>query len=277
MKRWSLLILLAAALSGSLACGFVGGSAPDGPERMVPDGVEELLVVDVGEAALSRTDLPSELEKDVVELEDFGDVTRMAGLSLPSGQVTITEGDFDFDDIRDSVRERGFTTSSYREFSFLEASDGSEAYALLEDDGFLISGDFEAVIDVLRDNSRDSGLLWSDDKGELKQASDLAGDGLVVTTGRNCQLENNVGCRAVAWAFFRGEDRRTVIEGSAALLFRDATAAQGAAATIERSIGTNELMRLTEIITEDATILLKIDVARDDFALLKFPIHLGRQ
>ena len=276
MKRRSLLILLAAAMAGSLACGFVRGSAPDGPARMVPDGVHELLVVDVGEAALSRTDLPTKLESDVAGLENFGDVTRLAELSLPSGQVTITEGDFDFEDIRDNLREKGFTTASYREYGFLESDDGSEANALLEDEGFLISGDFAAVVDVLRDNSRDSGFYWNDDEGELKQASELAGDGLVVTVGRNCQLENNVGCRAVAWAFSRGENRRTVIEGSAALLFRDATAAQGAAATIERSVGTNQLMRLAEILTEGSTITLRVDVKREDFPLLEFPIHLGR-
>ena len=77
MKRFSLLILLVAALSGSLACGFIGRSSPEGPERMVPDGVLELLVVDVGEAALSRTDLPSALERDVADLENFGDVIRI--------------------------------------------------------------------------------------------------------------------------------------------------------------------------------------------------------
>ena len=276
MRRFCLLTLLVGVLSWSMACGLIGGSSPEGPERMVPDGVLELLVVDVGEAALSRTDLPAALERDVAGLENFGDVTRMAELSLPSGQVTITEGDFDFDVFREEQRGKGFTTSSYRDFGLLEGADGGKAHALLEEEGYLISGDFAAVIDVLRDTSRDSGLLWNDDKGELKQASDLSGDGLVTTTGRNCQLENNVGCRAVAWAFFRGEDRRTVIEGSAALLFRDATAAQGAAATIERSIGTNELMRLTEIITDDAMITLKVDVDREDFALLEFPIHLGR-
>lgn len=277
MRRFSLLILLMAALSGSLACGLIGGSPPEGPQQMVPDGVQELLVVDVGEAALSRTDLPSKLERDVAELENFGDVIRLAELSLPSGELSITEGDFDFDDIRASLRGKGFTTSSYREFSFLESADGAEAHALLEEEGFLISGDLVAVIDVLRDKRRESGLLWDDDEGELKLASDLSGDGLVVSTGKNCQLETNVGCRAVAWSFSRGEERRNVIEGSAALLFRDATAAQGAAATIERSIGTNELMRLTEIITDDAIITLKVDVARDDFPRLEFPIHLGRR
>ena len=279
MKRCALLILLAAALASSassLACGFIGGSAPDGPMRMVPDAVQELVLVDVGEAALSRTDLPSDLESDVAGLENFGDVVRQAKLSLPSGQVMITEGDFDFDDIRNSLREESYTTATYREYSFLESADGSMAAAFMEDDGFLMSGDFAAIVDVLRDDSRDSGLLWDDEEGELRMALDLAGEGLVVSAGRNCQLENNVGCRAVAWAFSRGEERRTVIEGSGALLFRNAAAAAGAAAAIERSIGTNELMRLTEILTEDSTITLKVDVDREDFALLDFPVNLGK-
>ena len=277
MKRWSLLILMAAALAGSLACGVVGGSAPDGPGRMVPDNVQELLIADVGEAALSRTDLPSKLEMDVAQLENFGDVVRIAALELPSGNVTISEGDFNFEQIRENLREKGFTPSTYRKFSFLESADGSESHALLEDDGYVVAGDSDAVKDVLRDKRRDSGLLWNDNEGDLNLASDLAGEGLVTTAGSNCQLENNVGCRAAAWALTRGEERRTVIEGSAALLFRDATAAQGAAAVIERSIGANELIRLTEILTIETTITLKVDVAREDFSLLEFPIPLGRR
>ena len=59
MNQCALLILLFSVLGSFLACGVFGGSAPEGPERMVPDDVLELLVVDVGEAALSRTDLPS--------------------------------------------------------------------------------------------------------------------------------------------------------------------------------------------------------------------------
>lgn len=275
MKRCALLILLTTVLVSMLACGFIGGSSPEGPERMVPDSALELLLVDVGETALSRTDLPAELEDDVATLENFGDVLQYAKISLPTGQLTITGGDFDFEDIRNELREGSYTTTTYREYSFLESADGNQAAALLEEDGFLVLGDFDAVIDVLRDNSRDTGLLWNDDEGELKQAMDLTGEGLLATAGRNCQLENNVGCRAVAWTFSRGEDRRTVIEGIAALLFRDSGAAAGAAAAIERSIGTNELMRLTEILTEDATITLKVDVKRDDFPQLQFPITLG--
>ncbi len=277
MKRCALLFLVLTALGGSLACGFIGGSTPDGPERMVPDGVQELLMVDVGETALSRTDLPSELESNVSALEEFGDVIRQANLALPTGQVTITEGDFDFADIRDRLREQGFTSSTYREFSFLESADGAVAHAFLEEDGFLVSGEFAAVVDVLRDTSRNTGLLWNDEEGELKQALDLVGDGLVVSLGRNCQLETNVGCRAVAWSFTRGEERRTVIEGSATLLFRDASGAADASTTVERAVGTNELMRLTEILTDGATITLKVDIDRDDFALLELPINLGRR
>ena len=67
----------------------------------------------------------------------------------------------------------------------------------------------------------------------------MSGEGLIVSVGGNCQLENNVGCRAVDWVFSRDESRRTVIEGSAAILFRGFGAAAGAAAAIERSIGTN--------------------------------------
>ena len=277
MNQCALLILLFSVLGSFLACGVFGGSAPEGPERMVPDDVLELLVVDVGEAALSRTDLPPELESEVSTLENFGDVRKQATLSLPTGEVTLTGGDFHFEDIRNDLREESYTTATYRGDSFLESADGNTAAALLEKEGFYVTGDFDAVVAVLRDNSREEGLLWEDEDGELRRAMELAGEGLVVTAGRNCQLENNVGCRAVAWAFSRGEERRTVIVGSAALLFRDASAAAGASAGVERAIGTNELVRLTEILTDDATITLRVDIDREDFALLELPINLGRR
>ena len=52
--------------------------------------------------------------------------------------------------------------------------------------------------------------------------------------------------------------------------------AAGAAAAIRRSIGTNELMRLTEILTKDSTITMKVDVDREGFALLDFPVDQGK-
>ncbi len=276
MKRVLLSILLVAVLAGPLSCGWFGGSDFDGPVRLVPDGALELVLVNVSEAAQGRTELPAELEEEVVALEVFGDIQRQARASLPSGRAIISEGEFDFEDIRNRLRELGYVAGVHRGYGFWESSDGTQAYALLEDEGYVVGGVFDAVIDILRDYSRESGLLWNDDEGELRQALEMAGPGLVATAARDCQLENNVGCRAVAWAFSRGEERRTVVEGSAALLFRDGTAAAGAAAAIERSIGTNELIRLTNILTSGSTILLKVDINRDDFPLLQFPVTLGR-
>ena len=276
MKQCALFVLLVTVLSSSLSCGLIGGSGPDGPERLVPDSALELVLADVGEAALSRTDLPAELETRVSNLETFGDVRQQGYVSLPTGQLMIASGDFDFEDVRNNLRERSYTAAVYREFSFWESPDGSQASALLEEEGFLIEGDFAAVVDVLRDRSLDSGLLWNDEEGELNQAMELAGEGLVVTSGSNCRLENNVGCRAVAWAFSRGEERRTVVEGSAALLFRDGATAAGAAAAIEQSIGMNQLIQLTNILTDGATITIRVDIKRDDFAQVELPIDLGR-
>ena len=275
MIRSVLVVLLVSILVSFLACGIFGGSDDEGPVRMVPDDVFELVVVDVAEAALSRTDLPMDLESQVSNLEDFGDVQRQASLVLPTGQVMIASGDFDFEDIRLSLLNQGYVSSTYREYSFLESGDGQDAAALLEEDGFYVWGDSDAVVAVLRDNGRDQGLLKDDDQGELKQAMERAGEGLVMTAGGACRLESDLGCRAVAWAFSRGEDRRTVIEGSVALLFRDGPSATAAAASVERAIGENELVHLTEIQTDNDFITLKVDVNRDDFALLDFPILLG--
>ena len=272
MNRRFLLVLLVFVLGGLLACGLFGGSGDDSPVRMVPDDVIELVVVDAAEAALNRTALPVDLESEVSHLDDYGDVRKQATLTLPTGQAMIASGDFDFDDIAKALHDRGYVSSTYRKYDFLESRDGQHAAALLEDEGFYISGHLDAVIAVLRDNSRGQGLLKDDGDGELRKVMDLAGEGLVMTAGAKCHLEATPGCRAVAWAFFRREDRRTVIEGSAALLFRDAPSAADAVAVVERVIAGNELMRLADISADDAVIMLTVDVNRNDFPLLEFPI-----
>lgn len=276
MIRCTLLAVLVLVLGSSVACGLFGGSDNDGPIRMVPDDVMELVVVDVAEAALSRTGLPMDLESEVSNLDNFGDVLKQASLVLPTGQVMIASGDFDFEDIARALHDQGYAASTYRKYDFLESRDGQYAATLLEEEGFYVWGDSDAVIAVLRDNSRGQGLLKDDGDGELRKAMDLAGEGVVMTAGGACRLESDAGCRAVSWAFSRGEDRRTVIEGSAALLFRDASSAAAAVASIERAIGMNQLIRLTDIRTDEDVVRVQVDVNRDDFALLEFPILLGQ-
>lgn len=279
MKRCALFVLVLTAVAGSLACGLIGGSAPEGPAALVPDGAREMVLVDVSQAAVNRTDLPAELENGVARLEVFGDVQQQASVSMASGRVTITSGDFGFADIGKSLGDRSYAEAAYRGHEFWESSDGSSASALLEEDGFLIEGDSEAVTTVLRSLSRDSGLLWNDDEGELKQAMDLTGEereSLVTTASQDCGLADNNGCRAVAWTFSRSEERRTVIEATAALVFGDAEAARAAAPPIEEAIGAIPIMTLTEIVTTEATITLKADIDRDEFAGLEVPVGLGR-
>ena len=276
MNRCALFILLAACITATAACGLIGGSGPEGPAGLVPDSAREVVLVDVSEAALNRTDLPADLESQVSSLENYGDVRRQATLSLASGSVMVTGGDFDLEDIRADLRESGYSSTVYRGFDLWRSSNGRTASALLADDGFLISGDYESVIDVLRDVNRGSGLLHNDDDGELKRATDLAGEGLVMTASTNCRLNINDGCIAAAWAFSRSDERRTVIEGTAALMFNNPRAAAGAAPLIEQAVNASDLLTLTEILREEDTVTLKTDINRDDFAHLDFPISLGQ-
>ena len=276
LNRCALFILIVAGLAATAACGFVGGSAPEGPAGLIPDSAREVVLVDVSQAAVNRTDLPADLESQVSRLENYGDVRRQATILLASGDVMITGGEFDLEDIRNDLREAGYSSSVYRGYDLWQSSDDRTASALLPDDGYLISGDYEAVIDVLRDARRGSGLLHNDEDGELKRVLDLSGEGLVTTVSTDCRLNINDGCIAVAWAFSRGEERRTVIEGTAALLFRDATAAAGEAPLIEQAVNASGLLTLTEILTEEETITLRTDIDRDEFAQLQFPISLGQ-
>ena len=241
----------------------------------MPDGAKELVIVDVSDSALSRTTLPSNLESPVADLEDYGDVRRQVRTSLSSRTVTISGGAFDFDKVRETLEDDGYSESENRDYELWELGNGRGAFALMPDDGFLVQGDLGAVIDVLRDASRDSGQLWNDGKEVLKRAMDRAGDGLVVvvTASENCRLLPSDGCLAAAWAFARGE-RLTVIEGTVALLFPNPEAAASAAPRIETAVHANPLVTLTEIITDKTVVTLKADVDREDFAQLSFPIDL---
>ena len=150
--RCALLFLLISALAASTAaCGWIGGSAPEGPAGLIPDSAREVVLVDVSQAALNRTDLPANLESQVSSLENYGDVRRQAMISLASGTVMITGGDFDLQDIKEDLRESGYASTVYRGFELWQSSNRLTATALLADDGYLISGGYEAVIDVLRD------------------------------------------------------------------------------------------------------------------------------
>ena len=105
LNRCALFILLLSALAASTAaCGWIGGSAPEGPAGLIPDSAREVVLVDVSQAALNRTDLPANLESQVSSLENYGDVRRQAMISLASGTVTITGGDFDLQDIKEDLR-----------------------------------------------------------------------------------------------------------------------------------------------------------------------------
>ena len=273
MIRFSLIVLLLAGLTASLGC-FFGSSAPEGPERLVPDGAKELVIVDVSESALSRTTLPANLEGPVEALEDYGDVRRQAKASLSSGAVTLSGGAFDFDKIRETLGDDGYSQSDYRDYELWKSGNGASAFALMPNDGFLLQGNLDAVIDVLRDASRDSGQLWNDGKGELKRAMDRTDEGFVVTASENCRLAPADGCLAAAWAFARGE-RLTVIEGTVAFLFSSPETAANAAPRIETAIHANPLITLTEILTDKTVVTFKADVDREEFAQLRFPITLA--
>ena len=271
MKRFALFALLLATLAAPLSCGWLGGSSPDGPLRLTPDDAQELVLVNAAEAAQSRTVLPAEFEASVANLGDYGDVNQLARITLPSGQVFVSGGQFDFDGIRQTLQQSNHAETALRDFELWQSADGQEARALLEDDGYFISGGSRAVAAVLRSLDRDQGLLWNDNKSEMKQALDLAGEGLLVTAADDCRLEGIANCRAAAWAFARGE-RRRIIEGTGILLFPDAPAAAAAAPLAERAIGNNQSLTLISIATNNQTITLKVEIDRDNFPQLEFPL-----
>ena len=273
MKRFSLLaLLLLAVIAGSVGCGVFGSSAPEGPLRLAPDDARELILINTSEAALSRTTLPQEFEDSIAALRDYGDINEQAWLRLPSGTAVVSAGVFDYAGIREVLTEGGHAQTTRRGFELWEAADGLTSRAMLEDDGYFISGATGAVSDVLRAVDRGQGLLWNDGKGELKRALDAMGEGLLTTASADCRLDAP-GCEAAAWVFARGESRRT-LEGTATLRFRDAESAATAAPAIDRAINANPAIGLVSVTPEEEVVTVQVSIGRDDFGGLEFPLAI---
>ena len=186
-----------------------GGGASGGGSllEIIPEDTTLLAIWDI-QAILSAEDA----------LEDFGgfeirhwgalanvdeDIIEIGNLELDTSQIeqyafavdaeegwgfVVVKGSFFFDDIRDELEDAGFEEDSYRKYEFWT---GSEHYALLEDDGYIISsGEEDAVKGLLNSIYQDADSLEGVDGGDLKLILDkLGGGGFVIAVAADSDFD----------------------------------------------------------------------------------------
>ena len=168
--------------NGGSSGGSSGGSKWQGAVTLVPEDAVEVMVWDI--SAIVAGDAPAPIPRDLTEeilgfflggpnsieaVNSFA-TARIDGDGA-SGNLSVMEGDFDFNSIREILSE-------YR----AEKQEGSGTYdlgsrsmALLEGEGSVVAGDTDAVEAVLDALDRGSGFLLDDDELRRVQYPDYFG------------------------------------------------------------------------------------------------------
>ena len=189
-----------------LACG--GGSSSGGssdvPLQLLPDDTDLVEVLAVSE--ILGGDVPEVVEEEFDKLwENFSvgddhllinDVDKLFRVLGNDGVfLIIVSSQMDFLETREwlSDQESTVESTSYQGEDLWESA--GQAMVLLENDGYLIAGDTEAVKNLLKVKARGEGSLDQDDENVVRQALDDAGSGWYVMADKNC---------GGAWSELRG-------------------------------------------------------------------------
>ena len=235
-----MVVVLMMAFAG-VGCGGTFSSPGKGALALVPSGATQIEQWDVTELLNEEGPLVKGFE-DRWEgiLEEVGifvdDLDTLTGVWSSDGEITIVEGDLDFEDIRDALHDGEFDERTWRGYELWEGSSysGIKAMTFLEDEGRVVLGSTsEGVREVLKSIDRETGFLSSDEKSaqDMRRAWEKAGSGLLRESWQECRVEADIrGCQATAWAVnFPADNGTSVLEVAAVFLFRNERTAQSQA------------------------------------------------
>ena len=188
-----------------LACGGASSSGgSDVPLHLLPDDTDLVEVLSVSE--ILGGDVPEVLEQEFDTLwETFSvgddhllinDVEKLFRVLSKDGVfLIIISSQLDFLETREWLADQdsGIESTSYQGEDLWESA--GQAMVLLESDGYLITGDTEAVKNLLKVKARGEGSLDQDDENVVRQALDDAGAGWYTMADKNC---------GGAWSELRG-------------------------------------------------------------------------
>ena len=173
--------------------GVRGGSSA--PLTLLPDNTSRLEVLDVStisgggvpegfETQFESQWEPYSLGDDIVTIDDVNSLVRAV---TPDGEILMLSGSqIDFAGVRDwlTSEDANIEETSYQG---QELWGGDErAMVLLQDDGYLVTGDTEALKELLKVKARGTGSLNQASDNSLKQAYDNARVGWYVLASENC-------------------------------------------------------------------------------------------
>ena len=247
-KKWIIIgtagvaALLVAIVGVAGALYFLSDDGPpsaDSLPGLVPEDVEYLAVWKVDEIlesnileGFAETDperwlrnlsppFGGELQLEPTEIDQYVQTV------VANAQVEMVSGRFEFEDIRDELGDQGYEDSTYRGY---EVWTGWRTYALLEKEGFIITGETEdATEDILNSLYRGEGSLAESRDGdmvlilgELKK-----GPVVVATTSEAICLIKRCQGMGIAVTGYNIEDEEAT--GEFRMLFSSERAAEAAA------------------------------------------------
>ena len=252
-----------------------GGSLPGGPLGLVPDDASWVQVVDV-ERFLAG-DAPGDSADDFEDewedrLDDIGvslnDLKTLVQAQGDDGTVLVLDGDLDFEQIRDELDDARYNDDDYQGYEVWDDGDlWVEAAALLDGRGEVVIGSTDAVEDVLKALSRNSGSLLQDDDNDLRRALERAGQGWVVFALEGCQGVGVRGCEAVGAAVSEGSESY-LVETTLAYLFRNERTAESELEDLEDYLD-DEFPRdvdIEEVKTDGVFVIVTVSVDEDDWS-----------
>ena len=165
---------LVSACGGGSSGGSSGGSKWQGAVRLIPENADPVAVWDI--AAIVAGDAPAAIPRQLTEetlaivLNEPNSIEDVNSFATGGG-VSVMEGDFDFNSIREILSG-----------SPVEKQEGSETYdlgsrsvALLEGEGSVVAGGPDAVKAVLDALERGSGFLLHGGELRRRQYRDYSG------------------------------------------------------------------------------------------------------
>ena len=186
---------LVPACGGGSSGGSSGGSKWQGAATLIPEDAVEMTVWDI--AAIVAGDAPVAIPRDLTD-EILGSVLNgpnsieavnsFATASIDgdeaSGNLSVMEGDFDFNSIREILSR--LPPEKHGGYELYDT--GSRSIALLEGEGSVVAGDTDAVKAVLDALDQGSGFLLNDNELRRVQYPDyfgvLAGEYVGMTLNR---------------------------------------------------------------------------------------------
>ena len=259
-----------------------GPSIPDRAIGLVPDGWDEIAVIDVqgllgGDAPPAFRDQlagqwASQMDDIGVSLDDLS--TVVVAVMRPGPDPLILSGNFDFERVRAELFDWGLDEEEYRGFELWEGGGLSWAasVAVLEDGGHLVVGTDEggAPPRVLRGLSAGTGLTFHDEDSPVHDLMERAGDAWYVgiTADESCGGVDVQDCETVAWTTDRGDGDDMIVRWT--YVFTDEREAGSAVEYLEGRFDGIDRLTVSEVSQDGRHITVTGAIDQEDWEVAAF-------